>query len=97
MGTDPNSAHYSLAGIPTLIGGAILGILLSGQFVFSLVIILILWPLYARLYAAYFSRFAGAPSSERRNATFGFVALQLAFWGLLFVLIRIATIQPTAI
>ena len=95
MTPSPNSAHSHLVGWPSALGVAAVTILLSGHYLLSLAAILAFWPSYALGYVAYFSQFD--KPSEHRGATFGFVLIQLVFWGIVFLLVRIATLKSGAI
>jgi len=61
----------------------------------TMLLFLVVIPAYGVAYLKYFALFPHA--NQRRAATLGFIGLQLAFWGLVFLLVRIVTFHPSAI
>jgi hypothetical protein len=90
----PNTAHFNLLGIPTAIAGVFAGIVI-GNYLAAMALLAVLIPLYAFAYLKYFALFP--QTSQHTGVTFGFIALQLAFWALVFLLSRIVTLRPGAI
>jgi hypothetical protein len=91
----PNTAHFNLLAIPTGFAFIFAGIVIGNLVITTLLLFLIVMPAYGFAYLKYFALFPHA--HQRKMATIGFVGLQLTFWGLVFLIVRIATFRPSAI